>query len=128
MSDGTIGGQSRLASRVAGVIATLGGLVLGYFFLLRPLQQAQAHAAEVSGSSKWGFIAPGLVILGIGAILFPGVFDIFESPKVRKPNGSFTGFGIVLVLAIFVPLIAICFLVNNYVDGQIRQLGYTDQP
>jgi hypothetical protein len=105
-------------SRLQGMTMLVVGLALGYFFIIRPLQQAYDHASEVSLSFKLAFLSPVLVLLGILAIIVPSV-TTDQSFILKSPNQlSFSGWVLLIVMAI------VAFGTYYLLDRQIGLMGY----
>jgi hypothetical protein len=121
-----IGRKHHREARLAGALAMIAGLALGYFLILRPLQEARAGVPELSWGGSYGFISPMLLLVGVVGIFFPGLFALMESPRIVKPSGNLTGFGVAVAFAIILPIIGLCFWVNGYVEHQFQQLGYVE--
>jgi hypothetical protein len=56
--------------RLAGIAFILGGAVLGWFFALGPLREAQAGVAEISYSTKIFILVPFCLVFGLAFLLF----------------------------------------------------------
>jgi len=113
--------NSRIAwkgSRLQGLVILIAGLALGYFSIIRPLQQANGHAPEVSWSFKLAFLSPGLVILGILATIVPST-TTDQTFLLKAPNKlSLVGWFLVIALAI------VGFATYYLLDRQLGSLGY----
>lgn len=87
-------------SRLQGLFILILGLAIGYFSIIRPLQQAHSNAPEISLSFKLAFLSPVLVLSGVLAIIVPSV-TTDQSFILRAPNKlSFAGWILLIVLAI----------------------------
>ena len=105
-------------SRLQGLFILLLGLVIGYFSIIRPLQQAYSHAPNLSLSFKLAFLSPALILLGILAIIVPNV-TTDQSFILRSPNKlSFAGWILLIAVAI------VAFGTYYLLDRQISSLGY----
>ena len=107
-----------MKSRIVGLLLIAAGLACGWFFILGPLHQAQAHAPEVSYNLKSFILAPLLVVGGIALLLGgPPVAEAF----VGKPEGR-------QQIAITVVTALIAFALSGlgwwWFDGQMTALGY----
>lgn len=87
----------------ANILHRLGGLVclaiaagFGWFFILQPLQQAQAHAPEVEYSIKAFVLVPFAAVFGLFFLL---VGDSVPYRNVEKQNFTAAGWLVVLVAA-----------------------------
>jgi hypothetical protein len=105
-------------SRLQGLFVLILGLAVGYFSIVRPLQQAYSNAPTLSLSFKLAFLSPALVLLGILAIIVPSV-TTDQSFILRAPNKlSFAGWILLIVVAI------VAFGTYYLLDRQISSLGY----
>ncbi len=105
-------------SRLQGLVLLIIGLGFGYFFIVRPLQQAYSHAPEISLYFKWAFVSPVLVLFGILAIIVPSV-TTDQSFMLKAPNKlSFAGWALAIALGI------VAFGTYYLLDRQISSLGY----
>jgi|HubBroStandDraft_1064217.scaffolds.fasta_scaffold198151_2 hypothetical protein len=105
-------------SRLQGLLMLIVGLAIGYFSIIRPLQQAYSNAPEISLSFKLAFLSPVLVLLGILAIIIPNV-TTDQSFILSGPSKlSFAGWILVIVLAI------VAFGTYYLLDQQISSVGY----
>lgn len=105
-------------SRLQGIAMLVVGLAIGYFSIVRPLQQAYDHASEVSLSFKAAFLSPVLVLLGILATIVPSV-TTDQSFILKSPNKlSFSGWVLLIVMAI------VAFGTYYLLDRQIGLMGY----
>jgi len=105
-------------SRLQGLFILILGLVIGYFSIIRPLQQAYSHAPNLSLSFKLAFLSPALILLGILAIIVPNV-TTDQSFILRAPNKlSFAGWILLVAVAI------VAFGTYYLLDRQISSLGY----
>ena len=105
-------------SRLQGITMLVVGLAIGYFSIIRPLQQAYNHEPEISLYFKWGFLSPALVLLGILAIIVPSV-TTDQSFILKTPNKlSFAGWVLLIIVA------AVAFGTYYLLDQQISSLGY----
>ena len=87
-------------SRLQGLFILILGLAIGYFSIIRPLQQAHSNVPEISLSFKLAFLSPVLVLSGVLAIIVPSV-TTDQSFILRAPNKlSFAGWILLIVLAI----------------------------
>ena len=106
------------ASRLQGLSILIVGLAIGYFSVIRPLQQAYSHAPEISRSFKLAFLSPILVILGTLAIIVPSV-TTDQTFILRAPNKlSVAGWILVIALAI------VGFGTYYLLDQTLGSLGY----
>jgi uncharacterized membrane protein len=105
-------------SRLQGVLLVILGLVIGYFSVVLPLQEAYSKAPKISLYFKFSFLSPALILLGILAIVVPSVLTD-QSFMSRGPNKlSVAGWALVVVLLI------IGFGTYYLLDQQINSLGY----
>jgi hypothetical protein len=94
------------------------GLAIGYFYIIRPLQQAHDHAPDVTLSFKLAFLSPVLVLLGILAIIVPSV-TTDQSFILKSPNKlSIAGWVLLIVMAM------VAFGTYYLLDRQIGLMGY----
>jgi hypothetical protein len=105
-------------SRLQGTTMLVVGLAIGYFSIIRPLQQAYDHAPEVSLSFKLAFLSPALALFGILAIIVPSI-TTDRSFMMKGPNKlSFYGWMLVIVMAI------VAFGTYYLLDQKIGSMGY----
>ena len=105
-------------SRLQGLFIFTLGLGLGYFSIIRPLQQAYGNAPSISLSFKLAFLSPVLVLLGVLAIIVPSV-TTDQSFILSSPNKlSFAGWALLIIMAI------VAFGTYYLLDRQISSLGY----
>lgn len=105
-------------SRLQGLLLLIVGIAMGYFSIIRPLQQAYSNAPEISLSFKFAFLSPVFVLLGILAIIVPSV-TTDQSFILRAPNKlSFAGWILLIGLAI------VAFGTYYLLNQQISSSGY----
>jgi hypothetical protein len=105
-------------SRLQGLLMLIIRLAIGYFSIIRPLQQAYSNAPNISVSFKLAFLSPVLVLLGILAIIVPSM-TTDRSFILSGPNKlSFAGWALLIVVAI------VAFGTYYLLDQQISSLGY----
>ena len=105
-------------SRLQGISMLVVGLAIGYFSIIRPLQQAYSHTSEVSLSFKLAFLSPVLVLLGILAIIVPSI-TTDQSFILKSPNKlSFSGWLLLAVVAI------VAFGTYYLLDQKLGLMGY----
>ncbi|HEY1474222.1 MAG TPA: hypothetical protein VGF53_09080 [Pseudolabrys sp.] len=105
-------------SRLQGLVMLISGLAVGYFFIMRPLQQAYSHAPEISTSFKLAFLSPVLVLMGIIAFIVPST-TTDQTFLLRGPNKlSFAGWTLAIVVLI------VGFGTYYLLDQQLSSLGY----
>jgi len=105
-------------SRLQGLLVLILGLTMGYFSIVRPLQQAHRNAPEISSYFKLAFLSPALVLLGVLAVIVPSV-TTDQSFILRAPNKlSLAGWILLIVLAIM------GFGTYYLLDQQISSFGY----
>ena len=105
-------------SRLQGLLMLAVGLAIGYFSIIRPLQQDYGKAPEVSLSFKLAFLSPVLVLLGILAIIVPSV-TTDQSFILKEPNKlSVAGWILLIVVAI------VAFGTYYLLDQQLSSVGY----
>jgi membrane-associated PAP2 superfamily phosphatase len=94
------------------------GLVIGYFSVVIPLQEAYSKAPKISLYFKFAFLSPALILLGILVIIVPSTLTD-QSFMTRGHNKlSVAGWALVVVLLI------IGFGTYYLLDQQINSLGY----
>jgi len=105
-------------SRLQGLLMLIVGLAIGYFSIIRPLQQAYGKVPEVSLSFKLAFLSPVLVLFGILAIIVPSV-TTDQSFILKEPNKlSVAGWILLIVVAI------VAFGTYYLLDQQLSSVGY----
>jgi hypothetical protein len=71
--------------RLAGIAFILGGAVLGWFFALGPLREAQAGVAEISYSTKIFILVPFCLVFGLAFLLFGEQFQYRNADHKTSP-------------------------------------------
>lgn len=104
-----------LKTRLGGVLVLALGAVIGWYFILGPLHQAQAGAPTVRYSLKAMVLVPGCLVFGL-AFLFGGD----KLPYRDAERKRLTPIGWVLV-AIFAAVAALCYW---WFKQQFAALGY----
>lgn len=105
-------------SRLQGMLLLIVGLVIGYFSIVIPLQEAYSKAPKISLYFKFAFLSPALILLGILVIIVPSTLTD-QSFMTRGHNKlSVAGWALVVVLLI------IGFGTYYLLDQQINSLGY----
>lgn len=103
--------------RLGGLVCLIGAGGFGWFFILKPLQAAQAHAAEISYNNKIFILAPALVVFGL-FFLIAG--DRWPYRDVEKQRPTTAGWILLAVTAI--AAIAGFW----WFDQQFKALGYSN--
>ena len=104
--------------RFAGAMMLAGALALGYFFALRPLQEAARGASSLSLEMKGVAITPFLLIYGLLYVLAPNfVLAHLGGHGSRLPKTAI-GWGI------FAVALASGFLFWFWMEAQLRAYGY----
>lgn len=107
-----------LLVRLGALGSLAAGLGLGWFLILRPLEQARAGAPQVSMSIKGAFIlVPLLLVLGI-VYLIGGEKVQYRDTSVHPPKPLFM-FWVIMIL-----LLAIGGGLFWYTEAQLAALGY----
>jgi hypothetical protein len=110
-----------LKVRITGLGMLAGGLVLAWFFMLVPLQQARAGVPEVSLQLKAAFAAvPILVVLGIASLVGGEAFH--EATGPRDPTRPRMPPLMWLLIVLMLALGGVCWW---YVESQLAALGYS---
>jgi hypothetical protein len=89
--------MSSLKTRAGGFLLLLVGAAIAWFFLLRPLQEAQAGVAEVHYQLKAFVIVPACLVFGLG-FLFAG--DGLKYRNADHKNLTVTGWILFAIVAI----------------------------
>jgi hypothetical protein len=105
-------------SRLQGLFILILGFATGYFSIILPLQQAYSKAPEIYSTFKLAFLSPGLVILGILAIIVPSVTSDQTFLLSGPTKLSFAGW--ILVIALLIVGVGTYYLL----DQQLSSLGY----
>lgn len=108
-----------LKSRLIGLLALIGGGLIGWFSILKPLQDAENGAPSISTTMKGAVFAPILVMYGISALIFGDMFDAF----LYTQNGDkkqLTPLGWVVTLI----GVGIGIGVYFWMDSRFKALGY----
>lgn len=108
--------KASTGSRLRGVAVIILGLAVGYFSVVRPLQQAYSNAPEISLHFKFASLSTPLVLLGLLMTIWPNALTVF----MAKGGNKLTFAGWILVVA----LLIIGFGTWYLVDEQISSLGY----
>ncbi|MBP2655390.1 MAG: hypothetical protein H6Q73_2959 [Firmicutes bacterium] len=76
--------------RLGGLLLILGGLVLGYFFIYTPVEEATQGAKTISTSMKGAVLTPMVLVLGIGMLIWGERFTtvISNTPEKAKRYGK----------------------------------------
>lgn len=85
--------------RLAGLGFIAFGLVLGWFFALGPLREAQAGAAEISYSTKVFILVPFCIVFGIAFLLFGERYSYRNVEKKSLTAAGWITFAIAAALA-----------------------------
>lgn len=104
-----------LKTRLGGVLVLFTGAVIGWFFILGPLHQAQAGAPTVHYSLKAMVLVPACLVFGL-AFLVGG--DKLAYRDAERKRLTPLGWGLV---AIFAAAAALCYW---WFKQQFAALGY----
>lgn len=98
---GTLGGAMAqdFKLRLAGLAFIVGGAVMGWFFALGPLREAQAGVAEISYSTKIFVLVPFCLVFGLAFLLFGGRFEYRTANHKNFTAGGWVAFVIAAALA-----------------------------
>jgi len=107
-----------LKARLLGIALLAGGIALGWFFGLGPLNAAHAGAERVEYDVKLFVAAPMMVVSGIVLLLFGGaVLRAFTGPPQTKQDHL-----------IVWPVFALALVAGGvgywWFDAQLKALGY----
>ena len=105
-------------SRLQGVGILILGLVLAYFSIVLPLQQAYSKAPEISLYFKFAFLSPALILGGILTIIVPSVTT--DQSFLMRSHNKLTVAGWALVAGLAVVGFGTYYLVVQ----KINSLGY----
>jgi hypothetical protein len=107
-----------LLVRLGALGSLAAGVGLGWFLIMRPLEQARAGAAQVSMSINGAFVlVPLLLVLGI-VYLIGGEKVRYRDTSVHPPRPLFM-FWVIMIL-----LLAIGGGLFWYTEAQLAALGY----
>lgn len=102
--------------RLGGLVCLAGAAAFGWFGIWRPLQAAQAHAAEVSYNNKIFVLVPALVVFGL-FFLVAGARWPYRDVARQRPTTA----GWILLALTAAAAIGGYF----WFDQQFKALGYT---
>ena len=88
-----------IKARLGGVLALVAGAALFWYFILRPLQEAQAGAAEISYSLKAFLLVPFCAVFGIAFLLLGSRFEYRTPDHKNFTLAGWLVFGIAIVIA-----------------------------
>jgi drug/metabolite transporter (DMT)-like permease len=106
---------TNLLYRIGGLICLVAAAAFGWFFIWLPLQQAQAHAAEVEYSVKAFVFVPFAAVFGVFFLIFG---DSVEYRNVEKQTPTAAGWVLFLIAMVAGGLGFWWF------DSQFSALGY----
>lgn len=89
--------MSSLKTRAGGLLLLLVGAAIAWFFLLRPLQEAQAGVAEIHYQLKAFVIVPACIVFGLGFLLAGNGLQYRDA---EHKNLTATGWVLVAVVAV----------------------------
>ena len=108
-----------LRIRIGGLLTLLAALPVGWFFIMRPLQQARAGVPEIDLHSNGAFILfPLLVIWGV-LFLLAGEKARYRDVSVHPPKPTALGW-MMMVLSLVVA--GLCMW---WMDARFTELGYS---
>lgn len=85
--------------RLAGIAFMVGGAALGWFFVLGPLRDAQAGAAEISYSTKIFILVPFCLVFGLAFLLFGERFEYRNAERKNFTMAGWIAFAIAAALS-----------------------------
>ena len=88
-----------IKARLGGIAALALGAAIFWFFILAPLQQAEAGAAEVSYSTKAFILVPFCAVFGIAFLLFGSRFEYRTADHKNFTLAGWLAFAIGIALA-----------------------------
>ncbi len=108
-----------LRIRMGGLLCLMGALPVGWFFIIRPLQQARAGLPEIELYGKGAFVLFPLMLLWGATFLVGGEKARYRDVTVNPPK--LTALGWVLMLLSLV-VAGLCFW---WMDARFKELGYS---
>ncbi len=105
-----------IKARLGGLFLLLVGGGLGWYFMLKPLQAAQNHAAEVSYSLKAFVLVPFCLVFGLAFLVMGGGL---QYRNAARKNLTPLGWALFVIGGI---LAAACFF---WFKQQFTALGYS---
>lgn len=87
-----------ISVRLGGLLAIAAGGAVFWFFILLPLQQAQAGAAEISYSNKAFLLVPLCAVFGLAFLIFGSRFEYRTEDHRNFTLGGWLAFGLAVVL------------------------------
>jgi len=107
-----------LKIRMGGLASLAGAVAGGWFFLMRPLQQARAGAPEITMDIKGAYVlVPLLLVWGV-AFLVGGQRTRYRDVSVHPPKPTPLGWALTLVS------LAAAGAVFWWMEAQLSALGY----
>jgi len=110
--------MAEVRARLLGLVLIVVGLGLAWFFGLKPIEAAQAGAAEVSYSMKIFVAAPMAIVFGLFLLVGgASVADVVTQPPRTKRQHM-------IVWPLFAVALAAGGLAWWWFDAQLQALGY----
>lgn len=91
--------SQNLKTRLGGLLVLAIGAVIGWFFILGPLHQAQAGASTVRYSLKAMVLVPGCLVFGLGYLLGGDRLVYHDAQRKRPTPAGWALIAAFLVLA-----------------------------
>jgi hypothetical protein len=107
-----------LRIRMGGLLCLMGALPVGWFFIMRPLQQARAGVPEIDFYGKGAFVLFPLLVLWGATFLIGGEKARYRDVSVHPPKPTALGWVLMLLSLVVAGL---CLW---WVDAQFSALGY----
>ncbi len=110
--------MSEFRARLLGVMLVAGGIALGWFFGIRPLQEAQTGAPAVTYWIKTFIAAPMAVVCGLFLLIGGSrvAHVVMQPPRTRQQH--------LIVWPMFALALAAGGLAWWWFDSQLKALGY----
>lgn len=108
-----------LRIRLGGMLTLAGAVLVGWFFIMRPLQQAQAGVQQIDFYGKAVFVLfPLMVVWGV-TFLIGGEKARYRDTSVHPPKPTALGWVLMVVSLLAAGL---CFW---WIDARFTELGYS---
>lgn len=104
--------------KLLGIATFLGGLVAGWFWILGPLRQAQAHAPSIDFDDRLVAVVPGLIVMGL--MLMAWGERVWIVLHGTPDNARDWGYRIGMIAVIG----GLAWLTWVWFSGQMAALGY----
>ncbi len=105
-------------TRLLGVVLLVIGLVVSYFEIVQPLQEAALGVRSISWTDSWSFMGLLCGLFGLSIAIYPKILS--ENSFVYKNKSKLSIWGWLMLAA----LVAMAFVLNSRFHGQFAKYGY----